>query len=371
MKSFIFSLCAIFFSSALCAQLQPLTVPNAGDNKRASVSENIGFCAVNIQYHRTGVKGREGKIWGTNLAHYGLQDLQFGTSRAAPWRIGANECVVISFSTDVKIEGQPIPAGSYSLFMNLSESETTVIFNKNTTAWGSFSYNPKEDVLQVKVKNESLEKSLEWLKFDFEGQTANSATVTLSWEKRKIPFKVEVDLLKTQLESFKRELETPKGFTVGAFVQAASFCLQNNYELEQGFAWAQRAIAPSFPGERNFQSLSTYASYLTKQNKPGEADVIMKEAITLGTAQQVNTYARTLLTQKRTQEAVDIYKTNYTKYPNTFATNFGMIRAHAALGDNKKAIEFAKLALPQAPNPQQKGIVEKMIKDLEEGKPIN
>jgi tetratricopeptide (TPR) repeat protein len=371
MKSILVSWGAILFSTALCAQLQPLTIPNAGDNKRASVSENIGFCEVKIQYHRTGVKGREGKIWGTNVAHYGLQDLQFGTSRAAPWRVGANECTVISFSTDAKIEGQSIPAGAYGLFMSLGETETTVIFNKNTSAWGSFSYNPKEDVLQVKVKNETLEKSQEWLKFDFENQTANSAMVTLAWEKRKIPFKVEVDLLKTQLESFKRELETPKGFTAGAFVQAANFCLQNNYELEQGFAWAQRAIAPVFPGERNFQSLSTYANYLSKQNKPSEADAIMKEAVTLGTAQQVNTYARTLLTQKRTQEAVDIYKANYTKFPNTFATNFGMVRAHAALGDNKKAIEFAKLALPQAPNAQQKGIVEKMIKDLEEGKTIN
>jgi tetratricopeptide (TPR) repeat protein len=193
----------------------------------------------------------------------------------------------------------------------------------------------------------------------------------LSWEKRRIPFVIEVDLLKTQFESFKKELETPKGFTAAAFVQAATFCLQNNYEMEQGLTWAQRAIAPVFPGERNFQSLSTYASFLNKQNRAKEADDTMKEAIPLGTAQQVSTYSRSLLTQKRTQEAVDIYKANYSKFPNVFATNFGMIRAHSALGDQKKALEFAKLALPQAPNPQQKGIVEKMIKDLEEGKEIN
>jgi tetratricopeptide (TPR) repeat protein len=371
MKSILLCLLLALSASSLLAQLQPLSVPNPGDNKRATISEHIGFCEVQVRYNRTGVKGREGKIWGTNIAHYGLKDLQFGTSRAAPWRVGANECTVITFSTDVKVGGKPLAAGSYGLLMNLGEAETTVIFNKNTSAWGSFSYNPNDDVLQVTVKNESLENSQEWLKFDFLNQTTGSATLALSWEKRRIPFVIEVDLLKTQFESFKKELETPKGFTAAAFVQAATFCLQNNYEMEQGLTWAQRAIAPVFPGERNFQSLSTYASFLNKQNRAKEADDTMKEAIPLGTAQQVSTYARSLLTQKRTQEAVDIYKANYSKFPNVFATNFGMIRAHSALGDQKKALEFAKLALPQAPNPQQKGIVEKMIKDLEEGKEIN
>jgi tetratricopeptide (TPR) repeat protein len=368
------SLCTLLFmafAQLAFAQLQPLSTPNAGDNKRAQVTEHIGFCEVKIQYHRTGVKGREGKIWGTDIAHYGLKDLQFGTSKAAPWRVGANETTVIGFSTDAKIEGKSIAAGSYGLFMNLGELETTVIFNKNTTAWGSFSYNPADDVLQVTVKNEVLDKSQEWLKFDFENQTNNTATVTLAWEKRKIPFKVEVDAVKTQFENFKRELETPKGFSAAAFVQAANFCLQNNYEMEQGFAWANRAIAPTFPGERNFQSLSTVANYLTKQGKQTEADVLMKEAISLGTATQVSTYARGLLNQKRTQEAVAVYKANYEKYPNIYATNFGMMRANAAMGDTKKALEFAKLALAQAPVPAQKSIVEQMIKDLEAGKNIN
>jgi tetratricopeptide (TPR) repeat protein len=369
-KLFCFSVGLLLWQTTL-AQLQPLSLPNAGGNKKASISEYIGLCEVKIQYHRPGVKGREGKIWGTDVAHYGLKDLQFGTSKAAPWRVGANECTVISFSSDVKVEGKEVRAGTYGLLMSLGEQETTVILNKNTTAWGSYSYNPADDVLQVTVKNETLDKSTEWMKFEFENQSNNSASVALIWEKRKISFKVEIDALKTQFESFKRELETPKGFTSNAFVQAGTFCLQNNYELEQGFAWANRAISPSFPGERSFTTLNLVASYLTKQGKKAEADALMKEAIPLGNANQVNIYARSLLTQKRDKEAVEIYKANYKKFPNTFATNFGMIRAHSAMNELKKALEYAKLALPQAPNPAQKTIVEQMIKDLEAGKNIN
>jgi tetratricopeptide (TPR) repeat protein len=366
MQTFFF----ILFVQISFAQLQPLTVPNAGGNKKASVSEAIGLCEVKINYNRPGVKGREGKIWGTDIAHYGLKDLQFGTSKAAPWRVGANECTVISFSTDAKIEGKAIAAGSYGLLMNLGETETTVIFNKNTTAWGSFSYNPADDVLQVTVKNEALDKSVEWMKFEFENQTNTAATVALLWEKRKIAFKVEPDALKLQFESFKRELETPKGFTSAAFVQAATFCLQNNYELEQGFAWANRAIAPIFPGEKNFASLNIVASYLAKQGKQAEADAMMKEAIPLGTVGQVNVYARSLIA-KRPKDAFAIYKANYDKFPNIFASNFGMVRAYSGIGDLKKALEYAKLALAQAPNAAQKDIVEQIIKDLEAGKSVN
>ncbi|HMS70711.1 MAG TPA: DUF2911 domain-containing protein, partial [Saprospiraceae bacterium] len=121
-------------------QLQPLTTPNNGGNKKASITENIHLCEIAVSYNRPTVKGREGKIWGTEIAHYGLKDLQFGSSKAAPWRAGANGGTRISFSTDAKIEGKSIAAGTYGLFMNLGETETIVIFNKNSSAWGSYSY---------------------------------------------------------------------------------------------------------------------------------------------------------------------------------------------------------------------------------------
>ncbi|WP_316772929.1 DUF2911 domain-containing protein [Pedobacter frigiditerrae] len=346
------------------AQLQPLTTPNAGGNKKASVSENIGLCEVKIDYNRPGVKGREGKIWGTNLAFYGLTDQQFGASKAAPWRVGANESTTISFSTDVMVEGKVLPAGKYGLFMNCSEKETIVIFNKNTTAWGSFSYDPADDVLQVTVKNETLDKGVEWMKFEFENQTDNSAAIALLWEKRRIPFKVQVDLLKTQFASFKRELETPKGFSSSALLQAANFCLRNNYELAQGSIWADKAMGSSFPGERNFLTLSAKANYLIKENKIADADVLMKEAITYGTAPQLNAYANSLMAQKKEKEAATIYLLNYTKYPTVFVTNYSLAKMYVATNQKEKAIKLAKSALQYSNNEAQKTMTESLIKEL-------
>src|ERR1700761_1068366 len=132
------------------AQAQLYSLPDAG-NRRATVSEGIGITDVAIHYNRPHVRGREGHIWG-QLIPPGLTDQGFGPSKAAPWRAGANENTWIEFSTDVKIEGQTLPAGKYGFFIAYDPNECTVIFSKNYTSWGSFFYKPEEDALRVKVK---------------------------------------------------------------------------------------------------------------------------------------------------------------------------------------------------------------------------
>src|SRR5436853_6745711 len=153
-----------------------LTTPPSSVNKKASVSERIGITDVNMHYDRPGVKGREGKIWG-QLIPAGFTDPGFGSSHAAPWRAGANENTTIEFSNDVKIEGQTLAAGKYGFFVAYDPNECTLIFSKNSTSWGSFFYKPEEDVLRVKVKPVALDKSVEWMKYEFMNETENAATV--------------------------------------------------------------------------------------------------------------------------------------------------------------------------------------------------
>ena len=202
---------AFFLTGIFALQAQQLTTPADGGNKKAAVSERIGVTDISITYDRPGVKGREGKIWG-QLVHTGFADLGFGTSKSAPWRAGANENTTIKFSTDVIVEGHPLPAGKYGFFIAYDPNECTLIFSKNTAAWGSYFYNEKEDALRVKVKPEVLDKSVEWLKYDFINEKEFATTIALSWEKLQIPFKVEVDYIKTQLDVFRKELQTDIGF---------------------------------------------------------------------------------------------------------------------------------------------------------------
>src|ERR1700741_2999963 len=86
-------------------QFAQLTTPPPGGNRKASVGERIGITDVTINYDRPGVKGREGKIYGTRVVHEGYVNLaeEGGTAVKAPWRAGANENTTIEFSTDVKV----------------------------------------------------------------------------------------------------------------------------------------------------------------------------------------------------------------------------------------------------------------------------
>jgi hypothetical protein len=357
----------IGFVGLVSAQLTSL--PDAG-NKRASVTEGIGITSVTIRYNRPHVRGREGHIWG-ELIPVGYVNQGFGPSKSAPWRAGANEGTSIEFSTDVMIEGQPLAAGKYGFFVAYDPNECTLIFSKNSTSWGSFFYDPAEDVLRVKVKPVAADKSVEWLKYEFADQTPSSATVQLQWEKLVIPFKISVDVVKTQLESFRRELRTDKGFTWESWDQAAAYCAQNKTNLDQALMWADSATSVDFGGSQTFQAWSTKAAVLDSLGHTAEASETMKKALPFGSVNDPYFYARGLTRAKRGQEALEIFKINYDKHPDQFLTNAGMARGYSAVGDYKKALTFALKAQAQASAGFNKTTMDKMVKTLQEGKDAN
>ena len=369
MKKMIACLLAISFAASSFSQI-PLTVSPSGGNKKASVSERIGLTDVVIHYDRPVVKGREGKIWG-QLVPVGFTDPGFGSSKSAPWRAGANENTTFEFSTDVKIEGQSLPAGRYGFFIAYDPNECTLIFSKNSTSWGHFYYNEKEDALRVKVKPQPLDKSVEWLKYEFMNQTENTATVSLQWEKLSIPFTIEVDYIKEQVESFRRELRTDRGFIWEGWDQAAQWCAQHNTNLEEALLWTDSATGRNFGGERSFQAWSTKAQVLQKLGRGPEAASVMQKALPFGTMNEVHQYGRQLIGLKFPKMAFDVFKQNFDKYPNQLTTLMGMARGYSALGDFKNALKYAQLALPLTTDQQNKNNIETSIRKLKEGKDIN
>lgn len=347
-----------------------LTMLPSGGNKKASVSEQIGITRVTIHYDRPGVKGREGKVWG-ELVHEGFTDPEFGTSKSSPWRAGANENTTIEFSTDVIIEGQSLPAGKYGFFIAYNPTECTLIFSKNSGSWGHYYYSEKEDALRVKVKPVALDKSVEWLKYEFSDEKENSALLALQWEKMAIPFKIEVDYIKTQIESFRQELRTEKGFFWLSWNQAANWCLQRNTNLEEALLWADSATSAGFSGDRIFGTWATKARILQKLGRTEESAAVMQKALPLGNMTDLHQYGRQLLNMKMNKEAFDVFKMNFDKNPNQFTTCMGLARGYSANSDFKNALKYVNMALPLAPDEQNKKAIQDMIAKLKEGKDIN
>lgn len=373
MKNYILSVAwaLLAFSSYSFAQVPYNSAAPNGYTKKAVVSEQVGLTHVTITYHRPAVKGREGKVWG-ELVHKGFIDQGFGNRKLTPWRAGANENTTIEFDNDVKVEGHALPKGKYGLFIAYDPTESTIIFSKRSDAWGSFFYDEKEDVLRVKVKPQPIEKSVEYLKYEFSNQTPDSAVIALSWEKLSIPFKVEVDYLKQQFDAFVAESQNPRGFTSQGLNIAASWTLQNNYQLEKGLEWATLATSQNFPGDpTSFSALSTKAGILDKLGKSDEAATVIKAALPLGSVAELQQFGRQLLAAKKPRAALEIFQFNYNKNPNQFTTLIGMARGLSANGEYAKALEFAHKALPLAPNDSNKQAVQAMIEKLKAGKDIN
>lgn len=353
------------------AQLPYNSAAPNGYTKKAVVAEQVGLTEVSITYHRPKVNGREGKIWG-QIVHKGFIDQGFGNRKPAPWRAGANENTVIEFENDVKIEGQVLAKGKYGLFIAYDSLESTIIFSKKSDAWGSFFYDEKDDALRVKVKPQAIEKTVEHLKFEFYGQTLSTAIVALLWDKLSIPFKIEVDYLKQQLEAFIAESKKPQGFTSQGLNTAATWALQNNYALDKALEWANLATAPAFPGDpTSFAALSTKANILDKLARADEAAAVVKTALPYGSVAQLQQLGRQLLSAKKFKAALEVFQYNFNKAPDQFITHTGMVRGLSANGDYAKALEFANKALPLSPNEQTKTAVQAMIDKLKTGKDVN
>lgn len=156
----------------------------------ASVTQRLGLDTdITVKYCRPGVKGR--KIWG-ELVPYGMAPgNKSSKGKPFPWRAGANENTTIEFNKDLIIEGQKLAAGKYGIHMIPSEKDWTIIFSKNSSAWGSFTYDQSEDALRVTVTPIKAPHQ-EWLMYGFGDLAGTSATLYLWWEQLEVPIKIQL-----------------------------------------------------------------------------------------------------------------------------------------------------------------------------------
>ncbi len=327
---------------------QSITTPQV--SPKAVASQTVGLTDVTITYHRPAVKGR--KIWG------GL--VPFDGGNPIPWRAGANENTTISFTHDVLVEGKRLAAGTYGLHMIPSEKDWIVIFSKNHTSWGSFSYRESEDALRVTVKPKPADFQ-EWLSYEFDVNDAFSTTAALRWEKLEVPFTIQVtDGEETVLTNIRNELRSVPGFTARGYIEAAQYCLQRKINTEEAIAWTDQAIARGGA----FQALQVKSGLLTLAGKTKESADLLKTGIESATENELNTYGYTLLNENRFKEAIEIFTLNVKRHPDSWNVYDSLGEGHDKAGDKKSALKNYKKALSMAPE-NQKSRIGGILKNLE------
>jgi tetratricopeptide (TPR) repeat protein len=320
-------------------------------SQHAVITQRIGITDVTINYHRPMVNKR--KVWG-GLVPYGQV-----------WRAGANENTTIKFTDPVTIEGQPLPKGTYGLHMIPGENEWTVIFSKNSTSWGSFTYNQAEDALRVTVKPQSTEFH-EALTYDFDDVNPDSSLVTLRWEKVAVPFKVGVNAHEIVTENLHNQLRGLAQYTWVGWDDAATYLLQEKIDLEEALTYADKSIQ----NEERYDNFMTKSRVLDALGRKDDATTARNRALAMASAIQMHGYARQLQLDGKQPEALAIFRDNAKKHPDQWIVHVGLSRMYSAQGDFANAAKEMNTAVAGAPDGQKQPL-QAFAKRLEAKEDIN
>jgi tetratricopeptide (TPR) repeat protein len=348
-RGFLFCLLMAALSGVSPAQSFVLDLPL--QSQRAQVSQRIGITDIKISYHRPLVNDR--KVWDA-LVPYGKV-----------WRAGANENTTITFSDPVQIEGKPLDKGTYGLHMIPTADEWTIIFSKNSTSWGSFTYDEKEDALRVTVKPKAADMH-NALTYDFDQLQKDSAVVELEWEKVAVPFKVSVDVHDVVQASLKKQFRNLAQYTWMSGDEAANYLLAEKIASDEALIYVTKSIE----NEDRYDNELTKSKVLTALNRKDEAAAAQKRALDMASPLQIHLFARGLQGEKRNEEAFAIFRENAKKHPDQWFVHSGLARMYCSQGKFDDAAKEMKLALAGAPD-NQKNYVDGLVKRLEAKQDIN
>lgn len=322
-----------------------------------TVSQTVGISTITVSYSRPSVKGRE--IWGA-LVPYGWNKQGFGANNDAPWRAGANENTVITFSHPAKVEGHDVPAGSYGLFFVINKDNTgEVVLSKDYKSWGSFWYDAKSDEMRSNISIRDISLT-EMLTYEFINQTRTSTELVLNWEKKQFPVKIEFAVDDIVMANAADQLKNTVGFSWQGYSSAANYAMQNKVNLDQAMKWIDQAIAQN----NSFATLSVKSGLLKEMGNTAESDKVMKDAVNIATENELNNYGYNLLGNNQADKAIEIFTLNTQKHPTSANCWDSLGEGYAIKGDKKNAIANFKKALSMNPPPNVKANSEKYLKQL-------
>jgi len=150
-----------------------VTISGQGKPKSppATMSEIFGESEITINYNAPSVRGRT--IYGDLVPYDKL------------WRTGANGATKISLSVQVMIQGQRLPAGTYSVFTIPGKKEWTFVFNSVADQWGAYDYDKSKDVLRVTATPEASKENVEAMRF-----VKEEFNIVFEWADIRVPLKV-------------------------------------------------------------------------------------------------------------------------------------------------------------------------------------
>jgi len=325
------------FVPAAVAQV-PINLPQV--SPAATVTQAVGLADFTVTYHRPAVNKR--KVWG-DLVPYG-----------EVWRAGANENTTLTSTAPFTFGGKAVPAGTYGVHILPTADSWTFILSSQSKAWGSFSYDEKEDVVRATAKPEASPEFTEKLSWSFEDPNKNGTTLTIRWEKTKASVPITVDSNAVTLASIRDQLRGLPRFSWQGWNQAANWCARNKTNLDEGVTWADRSITMN----ATYQNLRTKADLLDLKGDATAAAELRKRAQPLATEADINNQGYQLLGENKVDEAIAIFRKNTVDHPQSWNVWDSLGEGLDKKGDKAGAVENYSKALSMAPADQKKRITD-------------
>ena len=214
-----------FLLLGLTAVAQQIQMPQASPS--AKISQKVGLTDVVVEYSRPSTKGR--KVFG-ELVPFGQV-----------WRTGANAATILSFSTEVKLGGVAVPAGSYALYSIPGKASWTIILSKNTKLWGAIGYDAKDDVLRFEASPAKTSRMYDSFDISFNKLTDNSADLSIKWEQTRVDFTIQTDVDPIVMADIKKQVIDAQSTNPALLYQAANYYFTSNKDVNQAYAWIKQS----------------------------------------------------------------------------------------------------------------------------------
>jgi len=224
MKNILF-LFVLAISSFIYAQDEDYPYPSL--SPEGNITQVIGNTKIKLTYERPSVRNR--KIYGGLVPWNKV------------WRTGAGKCTRISFDKPVKLQGQPLPAGSFSVFTIPTPDEWVVIINSDTTLYGHYNYDRQKDLARFSVPSQKTDRHYETLTFDID-ILHNDAKMYGSWANTQIVFDIETTTDEEIRNLIKTELLTGKSKDSQIYAGAAFYLYFQGEDYATALQLADRAL---------------------------------------------------------------------------------------------------------------------------------
>jgi tetratricopeptide (TPR) repeat protein len=173
----------------------------------------------------------------------------------------------------------------------------------------------------------------ERLAYTFDDPSENGVTLTLHWEKLRVPIPLAVDTKQVVVLSLRDQLRGLPRFFPEGWNAAAGWCVRNDVNLDEASAWADRSLAM----RETFGALRIKAALLEKKGDAKGAETLRAKALTLASEAELNNQGYALLAQNKLDEAIGLFQRNVKEHPESWNAYDSLAEAYALKGDKAKA----------------------------------